>query len=331
MVISPPFLPVPEPGESDAAWLARAMKQQAADAIDSHAQEGSFPISAGHMWHTGIHLSAPPAPGGFEPVRAIGDGQVIYVRQPTPHSTDPAHPLNYSPGGQPFWSDDGCVIVRHATDIGATGEVTTSFTWYTLTMHLGTLEPAVRVGARIYRKDVIGRPGKVYGAQADIHLEVCCDETQLIRLTGCKPVWREPFDGSRPEVPKTDGRTDAVFGDLYIYLPTGTATSLQPPTCHLRSPATSRSTRRQRNPPAHPARIRWPATGPNAGWKHPADSSLRPRLRSGSGAARKRAPATRPAWRCRSPTRPAAAARPPASGRPVAARGRPALPVRRAR
>ena len=235
MVISPPFLPVPEPGESDAQWLARAMKQQAADAIDSHAQAGSFPISASRMWHTGIHLTAPPAPGGFQPVRAVADGQVIHVRRPTPHSSDAEHPLNYSPGGQAFWSDDGCVIVRHSTDIGAVDEVTTSVTWYTLTMHLCTVESAVKVGARIYRKDVIGNPGKVYGAQADIHLEVCCDETQLIRLTGCKPVWRNPFEEGRPEVPKANGRTDAVFGDLYLYLPAGTATASSTPQNHLRS------------------------------------------------------------------------------------------------
>ena len=235
MVISPPFLPVPTPGESEADWLARAMKQQVADAIHSGAQEGSFPISASHMWHNGIHLSAPPAPGGVHVVRAVADGRVIYVRQPTPHSTDPAHPLNYSPGGQAFWSDDGCVIVRHSTDIGAANEVTTGFTWYTLTMHLRTVESAVKVGARIYRKDLIGNPGKVYGAQADIHLEVCCDETQLIQLTGNRPAWRNPFDESRPEVPKANGRTDAVFGDLYIFLPPGTATATSPPTDHLRS------------------------------------------------------------------------------------------------
>ena len=237
MVISPPFLPVPKADESEAEWMARAMQQQVALAVRVDAREGSFPISGDFMWHTGLHLSAPPVQYRvYEPVRAIADGKVIHVRQPTPHSTDPTHPLNYSSGGKnAMWSDNGCVILEHTTDIGAIDEVATRFTYYTLTMHLCTVEPTVKVGSRIYRKDVIGQPGQSYAAPADIHLEVCCDEAQLIRLVGGKPSWRRPYDERYPNPPTTDGRIDAVFGDLYIYLPAGTETASAPPKNHLRS------------------------------------------------------------------------------------------------
>ncbi|MCZ2497593.1 hypothetical protein GN316_12570 [Xylophilus sp. Kf1] len=222
MVISPPFLPLREAGETDAGWFARAMKQQVAQAQDVGALEGSFPVAGQFMWHTGLHLTAPAAPGGFAPVRAIADGKVIHVRAPTPHTADADHPQNYSPAlNGARWSDNGCVIVEHTTDIGSADEVPTTFTYYSLTMHLGAIDPAIKRDASVHRKAVIGHPGKCYGANADIHFEVCCDLEQLKKLIGRDPVWVPPF---APVVPQKDGRTDVVFGDLFIYLPATTPT-----------------------------------------------------------------------------------------------------------
>lgn len=220
MVISPPFLPLPLAGETEAQWFARAMNPQAAKAAGVDASEGSFPVSALFMWHNGIHLMAPPAPGGVLPVRAMADGKVIYFREPTKFTTDATHPQNCSPNNTgPCWTDNGCVILEHNTDIGTAGEVATGFVYYSLTMHLAALDPAVKLNARIYRKDIVGRAGNIYGRTADIHLEICCDDVQIKRLIGRDPLWAPPFN--RP-APRSDGRTDAVFGDLFIYLPATT-------------------------------------------------------------------------------------------------------------
>ena len=227
MVISPPFLPLPIAGETEAQWFARAMNPQPAKAAGVDASEGSFPVSALLMWHNGIHLMAPPAPGGVLPVRAIADGKVIYLREPTKFTTDAKHPQNCSPNDAgPCWTDNGCVILEHNTDIGTTGEVATSFVYYSLTMHLSALDPAVKLNASIYRKDIVGQAGNIYGRTADIHLEICCDDIQIKRLIGRDPVWVPPFDRAGP---KSDGRTDAVFGDLFICLPATTATSATEP------------------------------------------------------------------------------------------------------
>lgn len=227
MVISPPFLPLPIAGETEAQWFARAMNPQPAKAAGVDASEGSFPVSALFMWHNGIHLMAPPAPGGVLPVRAIADGKVIYLREPTKSITDAKHPQNCSPNDAgPCWTDNGCVILEHNTDIGTAGEVATSFVYYSLTMHLSALDPAIKLNASIYRKDIVGQAGNIYGRTADIHLEICCDDIQLKRLIGRDPVWVPPFDRAGP---KSDGRTDAVFGDLLIYLPATTATSATEP------------------------------------------------------------------------------------------------------
>jgi len=227
MVISPPFLPPRDPAETDASWFARAMQQQLAQSQEVGAQEGAFPIAAQFTWHTGLHLTAPPVPGGVAPVRAIADGKVIYIRQPTEYTADPVHPQNYSPDLKTArWSDTGCVIVEHSTDIGTTGEVPTTFVYYSLTMHLRAIDPAIKRDGRVYRKDILGQPGKSYGAPADIHFEICCNDEQIRKLTGADPTWAPPF---KPVTPTRNGRTDVVFGDLFIYLPASTPTLAEAP------------------------------------------------------------------------------------------------------
>lgn len=108
MIISPPFLPPRAANTSDQAYLQAAMPEQAT---------GHYPVSNKLAWHGDLHLSAPTGGNGREPVRAIADGTVVYVRQPTARPADAAardaHPLGYN-----GWTDDGCVVIRHDIEIG---------------------------------------------------------------------------------------------------------------------------------------------------------------------------------------------------------------------
>lgn len=212
MLISPPFLPVRAVDQSDAQWLEQAMQ-------GGIPGEGGFPVSYNLGWHGGVHLEAPAAGADREMVRAIADGTVVYVREPTdrPNSVPKDHPLNYRGG----WTSDGCVVIRHETEIGAdaNGQATT-VAFYSITMHLHTIRPAVRKGRAIYRKAEIGQAGYIYGEPHKIHFEIVCDDENLPRLIG-----RASGDLNMG----ADGRTDAVYGEMYFHLPAGTAVYAEEP------------------------------------------------------------------------------------------------------
>ena len=238
MIISPPFLPSrteaanATAGASEQAWLALAMTPPRSRAPGTRTFEGSFPVSAALQWHNGIHLVAPHDASGALPVRAIADGKVIFVNPPTPHSADPAHPQNYMPDGTPAWTDNGCVIVEHTTDIGANGDTPTQIVYFSLYMHLGRIETAVKLDGRIYRKDPIGIAGQFHGAEGQLHFETCCDKANLDRLVGREARWTET---EPPTAPTADGRTDTVFGEVFVYLPKDTPISPKPPAGHMRT------------------------------------------------------------------------------------------------
>ncbi|MCC2957144.1 hypothetical protein LK542_16120 [Massilia sp. IC2-477] len=81
-------------------------------------------------------------------------------------------------------------------------------------MHLAEVEPAVQVGRKIYRKDVLGQAGQIYGSnQRKIHFEIVCDDENLRKLGG------RDKGGLKFE---KDGRTDCVYGSIYFWLPPGT-------------------------------------------------------------------------------------------------------------
>ena len=242
MIISPPFLPartvtpatamVPAVTEDESAWLARAMTQPRSRAPGTRTFEGSYPVSAALQWHNGLHLVAPHEAAGALPVCAIADGKVIFVNSPTPLSADPAHPQNYMPNGTPAWTDNGCVIVEHTTDIGAAANTATQIVYYSLYMHLSRIEATVKLDNRIYRKDAIGTAGQFHGAEGQLHFEICCDKANLDRLIGREARWTET---EPPVTPTADGRTDTVFGEVFIYLPASTPVSSKPPTSHVRT------------------------------------------------------------------------------------------------
>jgi len=203
MLISPPFLPVVN-GVANDEWFDTAMAA-------APNREGAYPITSHLGWHGGIHLEAPQANGAALPVRAIADGTVVYVRQPTAVSHDAAHPLNYS-GGQHVagWTSDGCVVIRHETEIGEGDDGVIRY--FSLYMHLQEIEDKI-ASKKIYRKDKVGKSGLIYGKPGRIHFEIICDDENLKKIVG-----RASGDLSIA----ADGRSTTIYGDIHYHLPAGT-------------------------------------------------------------------------------------------------------------
>lgn len=215
MLISPPFLPARTASETEDAWIDRCM----AGGVPG---QGAFPVSFNLGWHGGMHLTAPANGSQWEPVRAIADGEVVFVRPHTPMPAGelpPTHPQAY--GGS--WTDNGVVVIRHTTEIGEGADAAVTF--YSITMHLNQIEATVRLGP-IQRKAALGTAGRVAGRTLGeaflhtIHLEIVCDQDNLPRLAG---------RASGEMNTATNGRTDAIFGELYFHLPAGAPVFAQEP------------------------------------------------------------------------------------------------------
>ena len=214
VIISPPFLP------SQASAVAR--ETDSAEANDTAAPNGdvcavgmqecapgngAYPVSHSFGWHGGAHLIAPRAASGHaEPVRAIADGTVMFVRHNSPEGKPELQYRNVR-------SDDGCVVIKHTTEIGDGGGHASraKVTYFSVYMHLQTVVGAVAVGKPIYRKDTLGAPGHIYGQAGQIHFEIVCDAANLEKLVGRK---------SGPLAAR-QGRTDAVYGDVWFKVPRG--------------------------------------------------------------------------------------------------------------
>ncbi|WP_374538741.1 hypothetical protein [Chitinimonas taiwanensis] len=202
MLISPPFLPTRQANETDEAWLSRAL-------IEARG-EGMYPVGNKLCWHGGVHLEAPEENRNRLRVRAIADGTVVFARAgEATRSDDPAHVLNYN-----GWTSNGVVVLEHNTEIGATAEgVATSVRFYSIYMHLTDIPRSVRAGQSIHRKAEIGQAGYIEGQPNCMHFEIRCDTENLGRLAG-----RTTGDLATHR----DGRSDAVFGEIYFHLPQGT-------------------------------------------------------------------------------------------------------------
>ena len=226
MLISPPFLPARTANESEDDWIGRCMS-------GGLPGDGAFPVSFNLGWHGGMHLEAPMNGAQPEPVRAIADGDVVFVRQHSPQPAGPLPPDHAQAYGG--WTDNGVVVIRHTTEIGEGANAAVTF--FSITMHLSAVDPAVQLGRRISRKAVVGTAGQIYGNLArQIHFEIVCDDANLARLTG----------RATGDLPTTaDGRADAIYGEMYFHLPAGTPVYGQQPL--------SNSAQAMMQPPGRPA------------------------------------------------------------------------------
>ncbi|MCA6218251.1 hydroxyethylthiazole kinase [Ideonella sp. B7] len=173
-------------------------------------------------WHGGMHLIAPQTNGQAEAVRAIADGAVVFVRTPKPQpagTLSESEPLAYRGG----WTDNGVVVLKHETEIGEGADAKVVF--FSIYMHLSAIDPAVAQGRTVYRKAALGTAGQIYGAlERRIHFEIVCDDANLKRLVGRSS---GDLDTSK------DGRTDAVYGQIYFLLPGGTQFFEEKPLDHM--------------------------------------------------------------------------------------------------
>jgi predicted chitinase len=210
MILSPPFLPDRQAGETDEQFVRRCM-------TGGDPGSGSYPVSFQMNWHGGVHLTAPNGADNKPlQVRAIADGTVAFVRKPTAKTTNKNHALNYGAG----WTDDGCVLIRHETAIGASQSGPTNVVYFSIYMHLSKVEAALKQGDAIYRKAILGSPGEIYGAANSIHFEIICDDTSIRNFTN--------RTGPYMAV-NQDGRTDVLFGSMYFFILVGTDFLAFPP------------------------------------------------------------------------------------------------------
>ncbi|MFJ4294309.1 hypothetical protein ACIP1U_31805 [Cupriavidus sp. NPDC089707] len=219
MLISPPFLPGAAAGASDVTDIDKVMDSTFTDGEWMNcAMEGGkpgaggFPLSHSLGWHGGIHLTAKPAGSGQPlPVRTIADGTIVYLRKPQHEANDKNHALMYR--GE--WTDDGCVVLKHETEIGEGDNA--SVTFFSIYLHLSDIDKhfldAFAKDKRVYRKDRIGTAGKIYGTPDCIHFEIICDSTNMKRLVG--------RDSGRLDTLKA-ARTDAVYGDVHFKITAST-------------------------------------------------------------------------------------------------------------
>jgi len=194
MIISPPFLPV---GAGDTVDVDAVMRGDGPG-------NGGFPVSFELAWHGGIHLDAPGDGNSSIPVRAIADGVIKYAGKCDTNIVE-GSPLYYYAGE----TSNGVVVIEHITEIGEDVEVV----FYSIYMHLSELKAGVAVGKKIYRKDELGTAGLIYGQPNKIHLEIVCDDANLQKLVG--------RSSAKLDISK-DGRTDALWGEMYFAVPAGT-------------------------------------------------------------------------------------------------------------
>jgi hypothetical protein len=84
MIISPPFLPSRPGHDLDSADVGDTLVPDhdicGAGMRECASGNGAYPVSYSLGWHGGAHLIAPSASNGQgEPVRAIADGNVVYI------------------------------------------------------------------------------------------------------------------------------------------------------------------------------------------------------------------------------------------------------------
>ncbi|GLQ48614.1 hypothetical protein ACFFJT_16515 [Dyella flava] len=220
MIISPPFLPQPDPTFRNADAIDPVM-----DAVEGfELAHGIYPIAFDRRWHGGVHL----APNMDMEVRAIADGEVVAYRV-CQHVYDRGE-------GTPD-SNAGFVLLKHTTE---TGDGRT-LTFYSLYMHLLELAGYQSIGAdaqlipaflrrpvghpyrkvipaaqpgggqKVYRKDILGWIGQCHG-QKHLHFEIFMTQEDFNAYFGTTQLGNTH--------PRTPSSTD-YWGHSYYVIPGG--------------------------------------------------------------------------------------------------------------
>lgn len=175
--------------------------------------DGGFPLSFDLNWHGGTHLTAPRENNASLPVCAIADGTIAYFRQPLAYSNDEWHPLNY----RGCWTDNGCIVLRHETEIGEGAQVV----FYSIYQHLSAIVMTnPEIGKKVYRKDILGKAGRIYGVPDRIHFEIIASETRTLLGRATTTL----------DYQTTNGRSDGCWGDMHFHLPPEVLCYAEPPT-----------------------------------------------------------------------------------------------------
>lgn len=174
MIISYPFL-----GDADDQVDETKAQNVTVNINDYECAHGIYPVSFNQRWHGGCHLQPQHTK---EPVRAIADGVIVAYRIASDEVTDDNNQKHHN----------SFVLLKHTTE---TGEGR-SITFYSLYMHLHCLDGdisqperlkiieklrtttgAATSGAvhdgqtKVYRKDILGYAGGMYG-NCFIHFEI---------------------------------------------------------------------------------------------------------------------------------------------------------------
>ena len=209
MLISFPFLPGSTNGSADSYEQAALSEISGLD--DYESPHGIYPISRDRRWHGGVHLTPKLV---NEPVRAIADGTVVAYRV-----------ASDSLEGH----DTGFVLLKHETETGQ-GR---SITFYSLYMHLMNradmkTKPALRRQlvslmeaptaaaqsdgkTKVYRKDILGYPGQMFGHRM-IHFEVFMTDADFKEYFGKTQLDNRAISATSSEEP---------WGDCYFVIPPG--------------------------------------------------------------------------------------------------------------
>jgi hypothetical protein len=207
MLISFPFLPASNDNSTDPYELAALSEVVNID--DYESVYGVYPVSAGRRWHGGIHLTPKLRD---EPVRAIADGTVVAYR-----STSELR--------EGF--DSSFILLKHETETGGDRPLT----FYSLYMHLKshkalkvrpmqlrTVVPFMQTATsdvradgetKVYRKDILGYPGEMYGHRM-IHFEIFMTDVDFQAYFNKTQLGKQSVE--------VDG-TDELWGDVYFVIP----------------------------------------------------------------------------------------------------------------
>ncbi|WP_414439264.1 hypothetical protein [Burkholderia sp. 22PA0106] len=197
MIISYPIQSM----DADVGDAARDVKYADTWFPDPAFGSGAYPLSANMRWHGGVHLRY-----GAEPIRAVADGKVVFVRAPATKNSNPNDPLNY--GGEYDWTDNGCVVIEHTAETGKN----THLVFWSVTMHLKTV--AVKKGEDIERKKIVGQGGAISGLPA-VHFEIFTNQNgvdALIKRAG------EPY---KIFSAKDNSGDSDLWGDMHFIVPVG--------------------------------------------------------------------------------------------------------------